>query len=501
MSSNGKQNRRPKKAQPVKEEIVTTKIVQPVKFPKVPRRETTSYAPIALRTVSRQQMQEQNQKNYQRALQARPKIISKANRLTQAGKDFLLTALNPFPDDGNPPRISYPDGTVGVSVPGYFKQQLQISAPTGVTGNWDCHIGNYPFQLGLPALTTAHRDYLGRVINSVWNGAVGVGGTAVANGPIFIHTAAAGGATFPYTTTTAPWTPPTGFTAQSINWDSAISDPSRVVAFGFEVVNTTAAINAQGSVTTYRMPQETRDQLAALTYFVGSGSSVAPLASTSLGMMPPPTLAFAEQLRSAQTWAASEGCYCTGVLSQGSNNPFEASTYVTPGIMALSSAGNSDNGVLTDMLIQNPGVFLNSSGNVADTVLSAGSNARPMHFDSVGAYFAGLSNATTLTLTVHVFYEMRPAPESTLINLAQPVAPLDQAAIDIYKKVARSLPPACKVADNASGDWFRKIVSFVSQASKIVGSTLGFIPGVSMGASVVGGIADAIDGAMSKRPS
>lgn len=418
--------------------------------------------------------------------------MKSAERLTPAGRDFLLTALNPFPDN-SPPKISFPDGTAGTALPGYVKLETTISAPSGVAGNWDCHIGNYPFQTGIPQFRSCHRDQYGAFVNSAWNSSVGLGGTVMTDpisadaGPIFIHSCASGGQTFPSTLSTTPWVPPTGFVAQNLSWDSYIQDPSRIVALGFEVTNTTSELNKQGSVTTYRMPQEYREETAPTVYWTNSTTTVVPIENAMTAMMPPPTLAYAQQMRSAQTWAASEGIYATAVLSQGSLNPFESNSYASPSLQAISTNQSNDLGSVTDACSVNPQTFKTTPGTAADGAWVQSPVCRMSHFDTTGAYFNGLSNSSTLQVVVHVFFETRPAPESTLLVYGQPVAPVDRKALEIYQRVSRTLPPACKVADNASGDWFRKILSFVNTAATAVGTTVGsFIPGVGLVAGAVG---------------
>jgi len=97
-------------------------------------------------------------------------------------------------------------------------------------------------------------------------------------------------------------------------------------------------------------------------------------------------------------------------------------------------------------------------------------------FDTTGAYFTGLSNATILTIKVKIYVERAPTfSEANLAVLASPSAGYDVNALTLYARCVSELPVAVKVGDNASGDWWRSALSVLSKVAGPVGMALNTI--------------------------
>jgi len=85
------------------------------------------------------------------------------------------------------------------------------------------------------------------------------------------------------------------------------------------------------------------------------------------------------------------------------------------------------------------------------------------NFNTGGAFFTGLSNATTLVVNSIYYIERFPKPSDlNLVVLANPSPPYSAVAMTLYPEFMRSMPVACKVGDNADGDWFFEAVKSVS---------------------------------------
>jgi hypothetical protein len=74
-----------------------------------------------------------------------------------------------------------------------------------------------------------------------------------------------------------------------------------------------------------------------------------------------------------------------------------------------------------------------------------------------GAYFTGLSEETTLTVTSRFYVEISPPLSSSLLDLVTPPAQFDPFAINLYTRVVNMMPPGTRKGDNDAGDWFRHL--------------------------------------------
>lgn len=384
------------------------------------------------------------------------------HKLTPEGADWVKLALDPF-HDFNHQVAGYPDADASQTVVSCYQYQADITAPPGVAGNWDCHIHN------LPIATSS--SYVNVTEDPTWSNFTQYNPNVVCGqGPLTILSGAAGANLLPQGAVVATNASQTLPAYGNTDISSGIS---RVIGMGFEVTNTTAEINKQGSVTTYRMPQcygesSTVTRNAALTFVAQYNAR--------RYRQPPTTLAQVNLLKGTRTWDAASGVYVTCAQNSISNPLCQVSNEGV--IFSPSASPGTVQSVLTAPYTAIP------------TVAAAAPNAAPiapdpsqfLPFDTSGAYFTGLSNTTILTVKFKVYVERAPTFfEASLAVLATPSAGYDVNAFALYAHAISELPVATKVFNNASGDWWRSVLGVLGKVSGGVGVALnGVLPGAGI---------------------
>lgn len=399
--------------------------------------------------------------------------LTAAHTLTQEGADWLKLALDPF-HDFNHQIAGYPDTDGSQTVVSCYTYGYELSAPAGVPGNWDAHIFSMPI-----ASSSATTAVTGSAAWSNYTAAgVPVAGTL---GPLNIYSGAAGNNLQPLPLAAATNAYASLPAALSYDISGGIT---RVLGVGFEVTNTTATINKQGSVTVYRMPQNTAEGLAT----VNNGAGIIATAQIRRMRLPPTTIAQANLLKGTRTWDAAAGVYAVPVQHNMSN----------PLMMINSQMGlvqqNANPGVATNAYIT-PWATVGAAAapNVSGVEIAA---QQFIPFDTTGAYFTGLSNATILTIRLKIYVERAPTfDEAALAVLASPSAGYDSTALSLYARCISELPVAVKVGDNATGDWWRSALSVLSKVAGPVGMALNTVMpgagGIGMALQAASAIANA----------
>lgn len=392
--------------------------------------------------------------------------LVKSHALTPDGKEWLLTALDPFHDFEH--QISgYPDADVSQTVVACYQYESTISAPLGAVGNWGCHVYSLP-------LTDSEN---GQIVDEAANWSRQVEKNPafhVAVGPLNIYSWEGNGQAVPNTAqagnSQTVVLPATGV-------ESVSSGTSRIIAMGFEVHNTTADIYRQGSVTSYRMPQNVGHH--SILYQTNNLGSNGWLSGQRL-RAPPTSVAEANLLKGTRTWEAKDGIYAT-CCQNTVHNPLQqlACQHTTFGVFA-------DAGVQSDVMV---------TSALANGALLSPSPNKISPYDTTGAIFTGLSVNTTLTVKVKFFVERAPTwRDADLAVLASPSAGYDVNALQLYAAVINMLPPAVMVGENAKGDWFRAVMSVIRHVAAPLGMALNpFVPGAGIVGNAVAGIAGQVD--------
>ncbi len=409
-------------------------------------------------------------------MQKASKKVSLPEGLSKDGGEWLTLALDPFHDYEH--QISgYPDIDGSQTVVSCYQYQSVVTAPAGVAGNWDAHIFSLP-QMSSQALTVGTESanwatfQEAAVANQVVAGPLNI--MSNASGQTLIPTIPANG-TFSYSNL------PSGTNATDL-----VDGCTRLIGMGFEVVNTTADLNKQGSVTVYRMPQY-RDG-NQIVWSNNAGTFTASIAGERW-RRPPSSVAEANLLKGSRTWAARKGCYCV-CAQNSSENPLKQLSTHTQLISPASGPGAASVAWASQL------TTVGTSGSVS-TATPTTTKSAP--FDTTGAFFIGLSNSSSLTVTVKFYVERAPTyAEKALAVLASPSAALDYYALELYAQAISTLPVGVPVDQNAFGDWWRGVLRVVKMVAPKLGLSLApwlpAAPLVGKAAATIAGSLDSLHG-------
>lgn len=364
--------------------------------------------------------------------------------MTPAGKDWLIAMIDPFHDTELKNLSGWPDVETGYSVVRKVKQQVSLAAPNAApfTGNnWDCLIGMFP---------TLHATYYNSTTSRLGN-------TYAAEN---VNGAPLGGISAWAIQPGTNWLPLAGTT--STVWLNSINalppfttGLGRCVGIGFEVNNTTSTLYRQGSVTVFKQMSTQRDANTFWGEVANPGGPLQAIFSGTIIRSIPNNLADLTLLPGSRTWKAEDGCYVVGHFHSNENPPFVAD-YNVP-IFTLDDDEEITQG---SSALQIPVMAV---GAITGSVAPNAAHLHPLH--TSGAYFAGLSNQTTLQLTVIYYYETFPTQsENDILVMATPSAEFDPVALEIYSHALSCMPPGCMVMDNPFGEWFADVVDQVSNA-------------------------------------
>lgn len=390
-----------------------------------------------------------------------------SNHITEPGRQWLVAALDPF-HDTDVCCSGLPDTNLAPSIVQLVKQTFSVACPSGVTsGTWDANIVQFPiphaFQLAATTAAQSGGDLL-NIVDLVTSGGVTVGGVSA-------FTCATGS--------------PTDLTATIVDGACPaqyFEGTCRVIAAGFEVVNTTSDLYAQGQILAYRTPQgNPHASQATYNIYDGSQSKYVGAASYHEWSSWPTTLANAMLLGGTRQWHAKEGVYSVATFS-GAEHPAFGTIPLSPMVWPSDPEESGDT---------NTTIWVPPSFEVDQVATYANKFNHVDSFHMNGAYFTGLSLQTTLNVTVNWYIERFPDPyETDLVVLAKPSPPYDPRAMELYTNCLMDMPPGVPVAENGLGDW---IASAFSGVTKFAAPLLNFIPGVgpiaSAAASGLGSLA------------
>lgn len=383
-------------------------------------------------------------------------------KLTRDGANWLRVALDPFHDVPQP-IAGYPDADGSATVVSCYKYTANVTKPAGALGNWDAHFFTLPFTAQILELVSSSL-YQGELTQTV-------AGTNWVTAVLNVAKADSGQPLFP---NAAPFVS-TNFSITAI--DPAIapvdlsSGVARILGMGFEVHNDTASIHKQGGCIAYRMPQHASQ--GGAKYVNGAGTVTGKVEMDKYRALPS-TPQDAMRMADSLEWEAKDGCYvhCT---QQTIANPLTAPTkhydYLSQDSSNADGAG----------LLTTTSPYTAKNVAPAESTLVSNAYCRRIPFNSSGVFFTGLSNETSLRVTMRVYLEKAPElGDNELLPLATPSAGYDVNALALYAKVANELPVAVKVGENGAGDFFRRIGQAIEAVVSAPAAAIdAFIPGVS----------------------
>jgi len=415
----------------------------------------------------------------------------------------LLNAVDPFHD--HPVRSNgFPDNMSAPSVPECYKTSITVSAPTGVTGNWDMNAVIFPDlspQLLTAWIQPTATTNLSNQCNT-WINTKNI--TSAANFPADLASQGGAGGLTVYAGASGTFMNPQNMTAQlDVLPTRAKFGPSRVYGIGVEFINNTAPLYQQGTVTVWRQPA--CDPRSATTFSYTATDTAGSLpqyyygaASTVICANPPTSVAEALVLQGSRQWHAKEGAMIVSTMNGDEVPVINGQTALT----GYSEALDTVTAINTAVPVALGGVFAASTNSSTAAMGFPRTYLTP--FNMSGAFFTGLSNSTTITINVRIFAEIFPSDlQNPLTPLAQPSCPYDERAIRLYSEIAKALPPGVMLCENGFGDFFSDIISkvsnFVSPIAGVVSKIAGVIPhpaaqAVARIAGTVGGVADQFRG-------
>ncbi len=384
--------------------------------------------------------------------------------LTRCGKDWLIASLDPMHDTRLDNLEGWPDLETASSVVRCIKQSVTVATNQGASANWDCHVVQWPWLDSLNSKRWLRSGASGanRILDTPL-GTFNAGGLQIygmpADGDLDIT---AGG-------------------IAELTIDPEFSQgPGRVVGMGFEVVNTTAEISQQGLVTVYRQNQPHPFPTTFST--ITAGGVVDVPFTGHLVVSPPVDTATALLIPGSRQWKAKEGCYVVQSFV-GQDNPPLTVNYEAP----IISTQDDDCASVNSSQVYAPATGL--LGTTGQAGINVATKIYPIHMG--GAIFTGLSASTTLTINWVVYYETFPNPsEQGILVLATPSAPYDPVALELFSHTLMKMPVGVPAIENAEGDWFDGLMTFIRDAAPIAAPILaGFNPAFGLAASAAGSMA------------
>lgn len=415
--------------------------------------------------------------------------------LSEEGRNWFIEAVDPFHDS----RITlcgYPDMNIGSSVIQCVKQTLTIAKPVGfAAGNWDTNVVMWPMPVTQPVTMLFNSTPFGTALLSK---SATSGITPYPIGGLTCFSVPSGSQTYGTSSLTTD-------VSKGISLpENYLGGPCRVLGMGFEVVNTTSQLNVQGQVTVYRQPmpapqsQFCQGFTTATTLETEKEAVVCPdieechracvshkhaklgALPVSLGyssayefVQPPGTQANCMLLEGSQQWEARDGCYSVSTMNT-LDNP--AKLLVPMSYVSWESDFTSDGTAGSGQALATNQNFASATTQVF--VPAYDGYVAPYHLN--GAYFTGLSDATTLSLSATWYIERFPHPfEQDLVVLASPSPYYDPAALELYARSMRYLPVGVKQGENPLGEWFTSVLDAVRDYAVPIGKMVGLaVPGV-----------------------
>ena len=420
--------------------------------------------------------------------------------ITPEACDWVKFALDPFHDQQLDNMRGYPDVATEPTVVVKIRQAITVSAPPDLPegDTWDCHMVLSPIDYApkssvvgvradpvgdVDALTTPEHAS-GHLTPCELNDSYDASKCARMDGLVINSVPSSSTMEGNKTFTPAHMPPSPGFyQTQNITLDDYLDFADnilgvyRIVYSGFEVVNTTAQIYKQGAVTVYEYGNsyEVGASQPDMQYNVQNPANPripTQYNPTTYFRSPPNTLAEAKIMPGSHSWAAADGSYNTAKFQ--TDNPFQALT-ARPWVVCQNQTKSADGGGYMTPTPARGTATPFSAGSFASSLNLAvdrddeasqtplGGSPGPVHFsrmNTTGAYYTGLSSATTLFVIWRVGIERLPSANNpAFLALAQPSATFDPNALVLYNMVANVLPPGCPQGYNDAGKWYNWIAN------------------------------------------
>ena len=369
--------------------------------------------------------------------------------VTEAGKNFLVCALDPFHDTQLKTIEGWPDVETSPSVCRLIKQSITITKdPSLPSGNWDFMVVFWPWFKKQNFVFTTARN----------NNAITTAGAMQPLGGLQVFQVPSG-QDFDMQNSAM-------VASQVIELaDDVLQGSNRLIGAGYEIHNTTAEIQKQGAICNFLMHNVPKDASTFVKTANISGSAVVTNIFNGTSFRAPPrNTKEALLLPGSVEWKAAEGCYTVARFA-GVDNPPYTVDYNMPVLYEVDDV---------------PGPLGTNTSQIcfpADA-LSTGTaqlpawKSFPIH--TSGSIVTGQSDTCSFRLNFNAIVESFPSPRDTKdLTIARPSASFDPNALAIYSHALSSCPVSVPVNENPLGEWFMDVVG---QIGKFL-SPMGGIPG------------------------
>jgi len=359
--------------------------------------------------------------------QAESIMVSALNRagVTKDARLWLEHALDPFKDLPTPCR-GFPDKNMNPSVVQVVKQSVNVASTSG-TNTWylSVYLDTLPTsvnvrQTGLmdPGLPTTYDNATQLATDYPLGGVV-------------IRQANQVGGLYDFRGSTGNIPLATSYYNNG---------STRIIGVAIEIRDVTPELNKQGAITTWRLPSN--DGHLSIANIMSKGavtpSVYVPTAYRQQELIKPPyTPSEAMLLPGTLQWEAREGAYIVAVLDD---------VVVPPTKRAASCPHifeNTLHGVPSMSAVTN------------NSITTWGMNQLhpdPHNWASCGALLTGLGQFSTFQINVNYIIErFVDSSAGDLATIATPSCPFDPMALELYTRIARTMPTGVPVRENGLG--------------------------------------------------
>lgn len=392
---------------------------------------------------------------------------------TDEVKASIIQSCDPFHDWTWSPQ-GLPDSLTGNSVVRVVKKTFQVENKSASGIPFDVHIFTLPVSYGFGQggdrdYTTVKTSFTPDFVCSLSDSGditippVGASPTTIVYpiAPIVIAQCPVGGETFP---SSAAFNA-TNLVVETLDFNEFLDGNTREISSAFEVHNVTNKLSVSGTVTVYRSPHSFQDCLPQVL------NGTPRRAPYYVCPAPPGRYTEALLLAGSKQWEAEWGCYIVETFDHDENRP---------------------------QVMDSDSIFFSNSPSYGAQMFGVGRHPRLVGSNQVfsrnklcprdisGAYFTGLDKDSQLTITVTKVFETFPSVRDPLVTLARPSASYSPDFFALYKEIAAKLPPGVMVGENASGEWWQKLLGVVKDVAPAVGAAFGPLGGM-IGNAVSGG--------------
>lgn len=419
--------------------------------------------------------------------------MSELNKLSPDSRRWLIYALDPNHDEPELPA-GYPDDRTENSIVRKVVRQVTIERPSTYSAgaNWSLHARTSPILGMRRSKQTAAQAITGTAdvfIEPLGPFATGATSTLGGVGPGYLTLTASGAAAGwrnrgwnegIVTICASPndaigtYVDPSlasndGVQYQTIEMDTEFlaSGMHRVIGCALETVNTTAEMYKQGTVVAYRYDAKVDNKCQTL-YQLDSYNPVTTnkfypqFTETRIAYTgPPQNPASAILYQGATTFAAKEGAYSVCKI-----NP-KYDTFRPEGCVCTLDTTNIDFEKRLDVSWGDSNMISPAPTAVTNIVSRASPLIIESGCDTVGHYYSGLSDVSTILVKVTLIVETIPYPIQ-FRSLATMSAMYDAEALEMYKTVCQKLPSGVVSAHNFSGKFWRDVSSILRKTWNVV---------------------------------